>query len=158
MAEDKSPSGIAEHPVVAKLIADPSSPPNFVVLTGYVGRSPQAESLRLYSTPAFDAFVELRRDAVLHSHAVPDDPAGLGRSALWVKAGTPVLSGSIAPAGAPRPGAAGGASTRRLTLNAETLRNLGVASAPARNTIPSHTCDDGGDGFCTEVCSHLGCH
>lgn len=130
MSESKSANSlnVQEHPIVGKLVPDPASPPDLVILTGYAGRSTRTDHVRLYTTLTFDSFVEVKRESVLHSEQ-SDDATGLAPTVLWVKAGTPVMSSSVAPASARLPGTSASDATdtavpRRLVVNRETLGNL----------------------------------
>jgi hypothetical protein len=88
---------IPEHPVVAKVVGDPSSTTATTRLVGYVGKSTRSEHVRLYTDPTFEAFVEIPKDKILHSETVPADRMELGGTSLWVKADAPLIAGSSRP-------------------------------------------------------------
>ena len=56
-----------------------------VFLQGYIGRSPSADSIRLYTEPSLNHFVDIPSADIVHSRRATDDPLGLGGSMLWVK-------------------------------------------------------------------------
>ena len=105
--------------------------PDCIVISGYAGNSTQADSMRLYMTLAFDAFVEIKRDSVVHGETLPGDLNG-GPTVLWVKTGSTLVSSRVARTdgsgddlSASVPATGGGTMVRhRLALTRETLGNL----------------------------------
>jgi len=57
------------HPLIPKLIPSPDAPPDAVVLTGYLGPSPQAENVRFYLDLSFQTYFEIPKSGVLHADA-----------------------------------------------------------------------------------------
>jgi hypothetical protein len=84
MAERTQPedSAVAEDPLVASLVPDPSQGPvNAAVLAGYIGRGAEEGVWRLYLTPSLNEYVEVRKDEVLHRESLPDE----GGTQIWVR-------------------------------------------------------------------------
>jgi hypothetical protein len=71
-------------------------------LQGYIGKSPSADSIRMYTDPSLNHFVDIPSKDIVHSRKVTDDPLGLGGSMIWVniptsknKAATAYLEGNL---------------------------------------------------------------
>jgi hypothetical protein len=56
-----------------------------VFMQGYIGKSPSADSIRMYTDPSLNHFVDIPFKDIVHSRKVTDDPLGLGGSMIWVK-------------------------------------------------------------------------
>jgi hypothetical protein len=131
----------AEHPVVAKVVGDPTSQESVTLMYGYVGRSTRQGYLRLYGSPDFDGYLEVEVSAVVHREDSPETvPAG--RSLLWVKSSALVTAQSRT-AGAAVRGATfltGDIATRNLLalrqLEAQRYALGGGAPTPA---LPAST-------------------
>lgn len=54
-------------------------------LQGYIGKSPSADSIRMYTDPSLNHFVDIPTADIVHSMQVTDDPLGLGGSMIWIK-------------------------------------------------------------------------
>jgi hypothetical protein len=90
MANEDKPQ---EDDLVAKLVPDPSQgPPDATVLTGYLGRAPEATgkgkeaSWRLYQSAALDEYVEIAEVDILHTQKLPDDRGTM----VWVPKSLPL--------------------------------------------------------------------
>jgi hypothetical protein len=79
-------SDIQEDEFVARLVADPDSPPSAFMVMGYVGKSPREECIRLYVDAHLSAHVDIPRALVLHAIKIPQAVSALGGSYIWVKA------------------------------------------------------------------------
>ena len=71
-------------------------------LQGYIGKSPSADSIRMYTDPSLNHFVDIPTKDIVHSRKVTDDPLGLGGSMIWVniptsknKTATAYLEGNL---------------------------------------------------------------
>lgn len=56
-----------------------------VFVQGYIGKSPVANCVRIYTDPSLNEYVDVPSADIVHSIKVEDDPLGLGGSMLWVK-------------------------------------------------------------------------
>jgi hypothetical protein len=116
--------GLDEDPLVAALVPDPKAEPSdATVLHGYLGRSTNAGSWRLYLDAALTSYAELSEEDILHHKQVADD----GGTLVWVRKSLEVkvtsassatiqaefLSGTIA-AGRMRPTAPGNVAFRAV--------------------------------------------
>jgi len=54
-------------------------------LQGYIGRSPSPDSIRMYSDPSLNHYVDIPTADIVHSRKATDDPLGLGGSMIWIK-------------------------------------------------------------------------
>jgi hypothetical protein len=78
---------------VQKVVKDPANPPaNVAVLNGFVGASDATDHVRVYSDPSLASFVDVPKDAVLHSEKLPAEQSPLGGSVLWVDGAAPLRS------------------------------------------------------------------
>jgi hypothetical protein len=120
MAQQGRPKGGASKKlprdrVTAALVPDPSqSPPDAVVLHGWVGNSTDPNLLRLYLSHDMRTFVDVPEAEVLHSRQLPDDQGTLiwlprtlsltHQSTQSAEVQAQFLSGSIAGAHLPSAG------------------------------------------------------
>jgi hypothetical protein len=85
MAEDRSKKDpLAEHPLVKKLIKDPSHPTDTVVLVGYPGRSTSDNVIRLYDGLDFKSYKEIDKKDILHADHIPKEVMAEGGTIVWV--------------------------------------------------------------------------
>jgi hypothetical protein len=56
-----------------------------VFVQGYIGKSPVANSIRVYTDPSLNNFIDILTADIVHSLKVTDDPLGLGGSRIWIK-------------------------------------------------------------------------
>jgi hypothetical protein len=54
-------------------------------LQGYIGKSPSADSIRLYSDPSLNEYSDIPTADIVYTKKVTDDPLGLGGSMIWIK-------------------------------------------------------------------------
>jgi hypothetical protein len=80
--------GPKQDPLVDQLSPEPDSAGPFVLLYGFVGKSPQDGNFRLYSTPKLDEFAEIRSEDVHHSEPLTPAESALGGSRVWLKPGS----------------------------------------------------------------------
>lgn len=75
---------LEEHPIVKKLIQDPSRPPDTVILVGYPGRSTSKNVLRLYDDLRLKSYKEIDKKDILHADNIPKDVMPEGATMIWV--------------------------------------------------------------------------
>jgi hypothetical protein len=85
---------------VKKLVPDPKSPPDTLLLCGYLGASSEDNHTRLYFDMELASYVEIPNEAILHTTPMPADQGGLGGSYVWIKRDAEVIHGKV---GAERP-------------------------------------------------------
>ncbi|NOT50834.1 MAG: hypothetical protein HOP10_06120 [Chitinophagaceae bacterium] len=56
-----------------------------IFVQGYIGKSPVANSIRVFTDPSLNNFIDIPTADIVHSLKVDDDPLGLGGSRLWIK-------------------------------------------------------------------------
>ena len=71
--------------LIEKLVPDPATPPDAMVLSGLVGRSTKAGYWRLYLTPQLNDYVEFSEKDVLHHQQFPPALSPLGGTLIWIK-------------------------------------------------------------------------
>ena len=76
-----------QHRIVEKIIDDPSSPADAVVLTGFPGNSDRSGHQRLYLSPDLSSYVDIAEDDILHSEELPTEHSPLNAHAVWVARG-----------------------------------------------------------------------
>jgi hypothetical protein len=75
---------LAEHPLVKKLVQDPSHPGDTVVLVGYPGKSTSDKVIRLYDDLSFKSYKEIDKKDILHADNIPKDVMAEGATIVWV--------------------------------------------------------------------------
>jgi hypothetical protein len=70
---------------VTKLVADSTATPNAVALTGFIGRAPDRNSVRVFLHADLQSWVDIPANAILHREAIPKTVSPLGGSYLWVE-------------------------------------------------------------------------
>jgi hypothetical protein len=100
MPEDhKRPARRAENAAeahadfVAKIVADPNSPPALFVLRGYPGPSARENYTRLYLGLDLAAWLDIPTTAVVHTEPVPREFDWLGGAVLWVRRDVQLIPG-----------------------------------------------------------------
>jgi hypothetical protein len=83
MPETSKP-GIQFDDFVQAARPDAASKNPLLFLQGYIGKSPSADSIRMYTDPSLNHFVDIPSKDIVHSRKVTDDPLGLGGSMIWV--------------------------------------------------------------------------
>ena len=74
-------TNLTQDALVQALLPDPSAtPPNAIVLGGFLGKSTYPGQWRLYLTAALDRYVEIPEDKILHAMRLSDDRGTL----LWI--------------------------------------------------------------------------
>ena len=69
---------------VTKLAADPNKVPGVTVLTGFIGRSSDGKSVRVFLNAELQNWADIPAEAILHREPVPKTVSPLGGSYLWV--------------------------------------------------------------------------
>lgn len=140
---EDGPEGPREHPLVARLTAA-GGVGSAVVLTGYLGRSPEEAHWRLYTTAALDEYVDIPDDALISSTELPDDEG----NRVWVKKGTSLVVTQISSYSvqADLLAGTGGATQRVVTVG---------GGVPAVSAL----CEDTAGLACsrTNLGTHCGC-
>jgi hypothetical protein len=92
MPDDKKQPALKEEEIVRSLVPDPAQPPDVRVLVGFLGKSAQERSWRLYVTPNFSEYVEFAEADVVHSRTLQTGPSTpLGGTVVWLKRGANVM-------------------------------------------------------------------
>jgi len=86
--------GIRFDDFVSKVVSDPAKVTASTVLKGYIGRSSEADHIRIYFDEALSNFIDIPEAAIIHSVELKDSI--LGGSTIWVKAGTEYTYGDPA--------------------------------------------------------------
>jgi hypothetical protein len=77
--------------LIEKLVPDPATPPDAMVLSGLVGHSMKAGYWRLYLTLQLNDYVEFSEKDVLHHQQVPPELNPLGGTLVWLRREANVL-------------------------------------------------------------------
>jgi hypothetical protein len=73
-----------QHDLVERLVPDPSQPADVTVLVGFLGKSAQAGTWRLYIAPDLSEYLEFPEESVRHTEDVKIAQSALPRTAVWV--------------------------------------------------------------------------
>lgn len=141
---------------VEKVVTDPSQPPNVVVVSGFVGRSPDDGHIRVYAEPSLASWVDVPADAVRHTARLTPEQSPLGGSLLWVAAEAPLRTqaqqpaqpvaadflrgaiqtelGAVAQQGAPAP-----TIQTLATVCTQRCGHTSLIGCPSTSTCPPHT-------------------
>src|SRR4051812_35115286 len=142
MADKKSTSGAGEpaggsapargggSDFVARIVQDPSAPPQTVMLTGFLGASSEDGHTRLYFDANLSSYVEIPDDAILHAQEASTAEGGLGGSYVWIKRDAELTYG---PAGSQRPK---GKFLEGPIMQAHMAGGAGGAGAEAAGLLP----------------------
>src|SRR5687767_13365629 len=93
----------APEDFVARLVRDPSRPPQLQLLSGYLGASSVEGHVRLYTDVELGGYVEIPADAIRHTQELPRGRAPLGVSLVWVERGAGLFQGRAVQARATHP-------------------------------------------------------
>lgn len=93
MPEQKRKYKLADF--VSKIVKDPNSPPNTLLLQGYLGDSSDEGHIRLYLDPQLSDYVEIPEDAILHTQEIPN--ATLGETYVWINQDAELTHGKAGP-------------------------------------------------------------
>src|SRR5689334_14808375 len=80
---------LRQDELVDRLMPDPSQQQPLTILSGFLGRSPQAGHWRLYLTPTLDEYVEIPEEDIVHSQPLGQEQSALGGTMVWVRSATP---------------------------------------------------------------------
>ena len=84
-------SKIEFDPLAEKIVPDPTGLPDSVALMGFVGRSTNDRSIRLYIDTSFRSYYEISISDILHSQQLPATQSPLGgRSVVYVRGDAPL--------------------------------------------------------------------
>jgi hypothetical protein len=84
---------------VTRLVADPADPPATAMFAGFEGRATSADEVRYYLDAELSSFVDIRREDVLHTQALPPAMAPLGGCYVWARREPGLLQALEAAAG-----------------------------------------------------------
>jgi hypothetical protein len=71
--------------IIKQLVPQPGQPPDAKVLAGFLGESSREGHWRLYLTPQLDHYVEIPRDAILHTISLESKDNPIGGTVVWVR-------------------------------------------------------------------------
>lgn len=80
---------------VKKLVPDPASPPDTLLLSGFLGASSEENHTRLYFDMELASYIEIPDEAILHTEPLSADRSGLGGSYVWIKRDAEVIHGKV---------------------------------------------------------------
>jgi hypothetical protein len=90
-------ANVTHDDFVGKIVKDPKSPPDTILLTGYLGKSSEEGHTRLYFDPELKSYVEIPNEAILHSQQIPQEQSGLGGSNVWIARDAELIHGKVGP-------------------------------------------------------------
>lgn len=81
----EGPKELQQDALIEKLVVDPSKIPDVRVLVGFLGRSSEAGTWRLYLTPQLNSYVEFSAEDMLHTQPLAAAQSPLGVTAVWLR-------------------------------------------------------------------------
>jgi hypothetical protein len=99
MAEQKKPTaagangdtkGLKQDEIIARLVPDPTAPPDVIAIVGFLGKSSRRKSWRLYQTLDLKDYAEIAEDDIVQSQSLKSELQPLGGTVVWVKSGARV--------------------------------------------------------------------
>src|ERR1700736_1812143 len=76
---------LRQDELIEKLVPDPATPPDVILLAGLLGRSDRTGYVRLYLTPLLNEYVEISEKDVLHHQKIPPALNPLGGTLVWIR-------------------------------------------------------------------------
>lgn len=147
------------HPLIEKLVPDPSHPERAVCLSGYLGKATTNDRVRLYPTlKSVDRYWELASSDVVHvqASATPE-----GRSQVWLKPDAKIICAQAADASVLDKLLSGRIATRARAAAPSGWTSAKPLAATASEQCISRTgtCTSKDIGHCGSdaTCSDLGC-
>jgi len=80
----KEKDALKEHEIASKVVKG-SGYGNATLLVGYIGKSDDDKSVRLYMNLNFDEYVQVPRESILHAANAPESVLPFGGTYLWIK-------------------------------------------------------------------------
>ena len=80
----KEKDALKEHEIAGKVVKG-SGYGNATLLVGYIGKSDDDKSVRLYMNLNFDEYVQVPRESILHAANAPESVLPFGGTYLWIK-------------------------------------------------------------------------
>jgi hypothetical protein len=79
---------------VAKVVPDPNSPGELLLVSGFLGKSSEEDHTRVYWDPSLNSYVDVRDTDIVHTEALSKEASPLGGSYVWVKRDAEVYFGA----------------------------------------------------------------
>src|SRR5690348_1530529 len=80
----KEKDALKEHEIAGKVVKG-SGYGNATLLVGYIGKSDDDKSVRLYLNLNFDEYVQVPHESILHAANAPESVLPFGETYLWIK-------------------------------------------------------------------------
>src|SRR6266849_7175166 len=71
--------------VTTKVVADPKTPADVILVTGFLGDSSEPEHVRIYWDASMGSYIDLDTSDIVHTEPIPRDQSPLGGSYIWLK-------------------------------------------------------------------------
>ena len=79
--------------LAAKVVADPKTPGDTILVTGFLGDSSDSEHIRIYWDASMGSYIDTETADVVHTEPLPKDQSPFGGSYIWLKRSAKGLSG-----------------------------------------------------------------
>ncbi|HEY6341483.1 MAG TPA: hypothetical protein VIY49_08335 [Bryobacteraceae bacterium] len=79
---------------VAKVVPDPKKPGEALLLTGFLGASPDPKYTRIYWDPSLSSYADINSADIIHTEPLPKEQSPLGGAYVWVRRSAEVTMGS----------------------------------------------------------------
>src|SRR5271154_2045741 len=85
MADIPDNGGLRFDQFVSQVVRDPAQPANAFLLFGYLGKSSEADHVRLYFDPQLADWIDIPTSAILFAQAIDKSQSLLGGSLVWIE-------------------------------------------------------------------------
>jgi hypothetical protein len=83
---------LREDDFVYHIVKDPEHPPETLMITVFIGKSPEEGHTRIYLDPLLSAHLDVANDLILYSEPIPKTQSPIGGYFLWVRRDLPLLT------------------------------------------------------------------
>jgi hypothetical protein len=162
--------GLQQHPLVDKVLPDPSQQRSLSILTGFPAKSPAEGYSRLYLDPSLGSCVDIPEEDIVHSESMDKSP--FQPTAVWVRSDSKLqyrnltpsevqasfLSGQIAGGNLASAARSYPSIASRLTNTRACRPSVDIVECPSNaRTSCGDVCPGGGDGGGSPLSSDQKC-
>jgi hypothetical protein len=93
MAAEGERSKVRLDAFTSKVVPDPKNPGEALLVTGFLGASPEPEHTRIYWDASLSTSVDVNASDIIHIEPLPKEQSPLGGSFIWLKRAAQVFFG-----------------------------------------------------------------
>lgn len=76
---------LPEDDFVAGIVVDPNTPPDTILVVGFVGRADTGDDTRIYLDVMLSSYLEVQDSKILHAQRIPASQSPLGGWYIWLR-------------------------------------------------------------------------